>query len=79
MVFTISSLFGLSNAAATLPICYSGSVGITLNCEWYEPVDSSEESKQAAERGLQFQVSFQIDFCHYCKVEPYTLPTAWIS
>jgi hypothetical protein len=44
---------------------------MALNCQWGEPLDSSEESKQAAERWLQFRVSIQTYFCYYCKVEPY--------
>jgi hypothetical protein len=83
MVLAIIVLVRWSNAAGyeleTLPLCYSGSVGISLYSAWYEPFDSSVESQQAAERELQFQVSFQTNFCNHFKMEPYTLHIAWIS
>jgi hypothetical protein len=79
----ISALVRQLNVAGyeleAIPVCFIGRVGITLYTQWCEPLDSSDDSKQAAERGLQFHVSFQTNFCHYWKVEPYTLPTARIS
>ncbi|XP_049836425.1 myrosinase 1-like [Schistocerca gregaria] len=34
----------------------NGKVGITLNCDWFEPYDELEESLEAQERVIQFQL-----------------------
>jgi hypothetical protein len=39
---------------------FSGLVGITLDAAWSEPADGTLESREAAERGMQFQVSSSV-------------------
>jgi len=38
-----------------------GIIGITLNCDWAEPYSSSDEDVRAAERRLEFQLSWFAD------------------
>lgn len=47
-----------------------GKIGITNNCDWREPLTDSKEDKEAAERALEFFISWFTDpiyFGHYPK------------
>ena len=38
-----------------------GQIGITLNCDWAEPLTDSQDDKDAAERYLEFQLAWFAD------------------
>jgi len=39
-----------------------GKVGITLNCDWFEPASNNAEDIEASERAMQFQVKQKFQF-----------------
>ena len=38
-----------------------GQIGITLNCDWYEPKSDSDEDQIAAQQQMDFQLGFWAD------------------
>ena len=39
-------------------MCVAGVISITLNCDWKEPGDETEESLEASLRGLEFMMGW---------------------